>query len=141
MVESPSAPLLTSPRVIRESDLPRESPHTRVLMTDSPYQKVRAVLTYREAATYLGLTYGSMRNLISEGKGPRSVSYFGRDRRFAIADLDEFISLRTNNRNRLRDKSPYRRPQLGDSAILPKYTAFWSLLYFAGIFIILLFMT
>lgn len=53
------------------------------------------VLRYRDAATYLGISHGRLRNLVSEGRGPASVTYGKRDRAFPIAALDAFIDQRT----------------------------------------------
>ncbi|WP_415489428.1 helix-turn-helix transcriptional regulator [Acetobacter sp.] len=50
-----------------------------------------AVLTYVQAAEYLGISPGRLRNLKWMGRGPRSVTYGTRDVRFRIADLDAWL--------------------------------------------------
>lgn len=46
------------------------------------------VLRYRDAAIYMGISHGRLRNLVSEGRGPASVTYGKRDRAFPIAALN-----------------------------------------------------
>ncbi|WP_052512645.1 helix-turn-helix domain-containing protein [Acidomonas methanolica] len=54
------------------------------------------MLRCKDAATYLGLSYGTFRNLLSQGRGPAaSVTYGKRDRSFTIAQLDAYIATRT----------------------------------------------
>lgn len=50
-----------------------------------------AVLTYGQAAEYLCISPGRLRNLKWMGRGPRSVTYGIRDVRFRIADLDAWL--------------------------------------------------
>lgn len=61
-------------------------------MTDAPVRP--KVLRYAAAAAYLGISHGRLRNLVSMGIGPDSVTYGKRDRSFPIAALDAFIEQR-----------------------------------------------
>jgi len=51
-----------------------------------------AALRYPEAAAYIGICVGTLRNWVSEGKGPISVILGKRGRRFRVSDLDAFLS-------------------------------------------------
>ena len=48
-------------------------------------------LTYVQAAAYLSIAPGTLRNLVSEERGPISVK-IGRSRRFRPADLEAFLA-------------------------------------------------
>lgn len=52
-----------------------------------------AVVGYKDASRYIGLkSVGALRNMVYRGKGPPSLSYNMRDRRFRVADLDAWIA-------------------------------------------------
>ena len=52
------------------------------------------VYTMRQAAEYLGYTYGSLRVIISRGKGPKGTLINGYNRTFTKAQLDEWKAAR-----------------------------------------------
>ncbi len=52
-----------------------------------------AVMNYAQAAAYLGLpTAGALRTMVYRRRGPPSVSYGIRDRRFRVVDLDRWLA-------------------------------------------------
>lgn len=63
-------------------------------MSELPESVRPAVLTYPQAAEYLGISQGRLRNLKWMRQGPRSVTYGKRDIRFRISDLDEWLDLK-----------------------------------------------
>jgi len=63
-------------------------------MSELPESVRPAVLTYPQAAQYLGISEGRLRNLKWMKIGPRSVTYGKRDIRFRISDLDEWLDLK-----------------------------------------------
>ncbi|MBB2158343.1 helix-turn-helix domain-containing protein [Gluconacetobacter diazotrophicus] len=57
-----------------------------------------AVMDSKQAAEYLGVSYGRLRNLLWLGLGPKSFSFGKRDRRFRVSDLDAFIAAKVGDR-------------------------------------------
>ena len=55
-----------------------------------------AALNYEQAATYLGISAGTLRNWICSGKGPRSVKLESA-RRFRLVDLDNYLACRVQD--------------------------------------------
>ena len=53
-------------------------------------------LNYEQAATYLGISAGTLRNWISLGKGPRSVK-LETARRFRLIDLENYLACRVQD--------------------------------------------
>lgn len=60
--------------------------------------------TYEAAAAYLAIAAGTLRNLVSKGKGPASIK-IGRARRFRVDDLDAWLAA-----HRDETQAPRRRP-------------------------------
>ncbi|MFT8717904.1 helix-turn-helix transcriptional regulator [Acetobacter sp.] len=67
-----------------------------------------AVLKYDQAATYLGISPGRLRNLMWLGIGPRKISYGKRDVRFRVQDLNEFIESKVQQ---FPDNKGIKRPR------------------------------
>ncbi|WP_082785518.1 helix-turn-helix transcriptional regulator [Gluconobacter japonicus] len=63
-------------------------------MSELPESVPPAVLTYPQAAEYLGISPGRLRNLKWMRRGPKSVTYGKRDIRFRISDLNEWLDLK-----------------------------------------------
>jgi hypothetical protein len=57
----------------------------------------QAVLSYSQAAAYLGLpSVGALRMLVyNRGRAPRSLSYNERDRRFRVSDIDAWLKAKS----------------------------------------------
>lgn len=64
---------------------------------DEQSRRLPAVMDSRQAAEYLGVSYGRLRNLLWLGLGPRSFSFGKRDRRFRVSDLDAFIAAKVGD--------------------------------------------
>ncbi|WP_336764315.1 helix-turn-helix domain-containing protein [Asaia sp. VD9] len=60
-------------------------------MADKPDPLRPAVLNYEDAARYLGISSGRLRNLKWMGIAPKSISYGRRDVRFRVTDLDAWL--------------------------------------------------
>ncbi|MBB2164637.1 helix-turn-helix domain-containing protein [Gluconacetobacter sp. 1b LMG 1731] len=60
-------------------------------------RRLPAVMDSKQAAEYLGLSYGRLRNLLWLGLGPKSFSFGKRDRRFRVSDLDAFIAAKVGD--------------------------------------------
>jgi len=65
----------------------------------------------KQAAEYLGVSYGRFRNLLWLGLGPKSFSYGKRDRRFRVTDLDDFINRKVAANNPELSAPPVKRPR------------------------------
>lgn len=74
-------------------------------------RRLPAVMDSKQAAEYLGVSYGRFRNLLWLGLGPRSFSYGKRDRRFRVTDLDDFISQKVMENNPELAPPPVKRPR------------------------------
>ncbi|MBB2154788.1 helix-turn-helix domain-containing protein [Gluconacetobacter diazotrophicus] len=64
---------------------------------DEQSRRLPAVMDSKQAAEYLGVSYGRLRNLIWLGLGPKSFSFGKRDRRFRVSDLDAFIAAKVGD--------------------------------------------
>ncbi|GBQ31290.1 hypothetical protein AA12717_3714 [Gluconacetobacter sacchari DSM 12717] len=60
-------------------------------------RRLPAVMDSKQAAEYLGVSYGRLRNLLWLGLGPKSFSFGKRDRRFRVSDLDAFIAAKVGD--------------------------------------------
>ncbi|ACI50266.1 helix-turn-helix domain-containing protein [Gluconacetobacter sp. 1b LMG 1731] len=60
-------------------------------------RRLPAVMDYKQAAEYLGVSHGRLRNLMWLGCGPKSFSFGKRDRRFRVSDLDAFIGAKVGD--------------------------------------------
>jgi len=81
-------------------------------MSENPEnRRLPAVMDSRQAAEYLGVSYGRFRNLLWLGLGPKSFSYGKRDRRFRVADLDDFINRKVAANNPELSAPSVKRPR------------------------------
>ncbi|MFT8420088.1 MAG: helix-turn-helix domain-containing protein [Gluconacetobacter sp.] len=67
------------------------------MASDQVNKRLPAVMDTKEAAEYMGISYGRLRNLIWMGLGPRSFSYGKRDRRFRVSDIDDYIAAKVGD--------------------------------------------
>lgn len=77
--------------------------------------RLPAVLGYEDAARYLGISTGRLRNLKWLGMAPPHISYGKRDVRFRVIDLDEWLSQKANKFEHQQTFEPVRkrsRPRL-----------------------------
>jgi len=74
-------------------------------------RRLPAVMDSKQAAQYLGVSYGRLRNLLWRGHGPKSFSYGKRDRRFRVSDLDDFINKKVIANNPEKSAPPVKRPR------------------------------
>jgi hypothetical protein len=71
-----------------------------------------AVLTYRQGANYLGLpSVDALRMMVYHKKGPPSISYNSRDRRFRIVDIDGWLAAKAAANERREAIAEAREPQ------------------------------
>lgn len=86
--------------------------HIEVMGNDD---RLPAVLGYEDAARYLGVSSGRLRNLKWLGMAPPHISYGKRDVRFRVIDLDEWLSQKANKYEPQKTVEPVRkrsRPRL-----------------------------
>ncbi len=95
-------------RLLSVDDSPTRSQRNRIVNTSSRCV-TPAALRYPEAADYIGISTGTLRNWVSEGKGPISVVLGKRGRRFRISDLDAFLSSHLVSRDSVTDQLQPRR--------------------------------
>ena len=74
-------------------------------MSEGAKGHLPAVMDTRQAAQYLGVSYGRLRNLLWLGKGPKSFNYGKRDRRFRVSDLDAFIAVKVGEMGTVERRS------------------------------------
>ncbi len=85
-------------------------------MPVKPASPAPAVLTYSQAATYLGLpSVGALRNMVYRNLAPPSIAYGKRDRRFPVRSMDAWIEAKAAGEERrqqvkkLENPAPLRR--------------------------------
>lgn len=80
-------------------------------MSKLPPSLAPAVLTYVEAAHYVGLpTVGALRTIVCRKRGPPSISYGLRDRRFRVVDLDMWLAEKSRSARAREEALGVRQP-------------------------------
>ena len=54
-----------------------------------------AALSYRDAAAHIGISYGSLKNLMAGGRGPKAIRLSARTRLIRIVDIDSWLAIRS----------------------------------------------
>ena len=88
-----------------------------------------AVLGYEDAARYLGISTGRLRNLKWLGIAPPHISYGKRDVRFRVVDLDDWLSQKAGKFESHPTSEPVRKRS---SPRLRKGIAITDLFYVLG---------
>ena len=80
-------------------------------MPAKPASPAPAVLTYSQAAAYLGLSsVGALRNMVYRNLAPPSIAYGKRDRRFPVRLMDAWIEAKAAGEERRQHVKEFERP-------------------------------
>lgn len=91
--------------------------------------RLPAVLGYEDAARYLGISTGRLRNLKWLGMAPPHISYGKRDVRFRVIDLDEWLSQKAR---KIESQPTFEAVRKRSSPRLRRGVAIADLLYVLG---------
>jgi predicted DNA-binding transcriptional regulator AlpA len=88
-----------------------ENPREQLASTHRHRQTLApAVLTYAAAAVYLGLpSANALRQMARRGKAPPSIKFGKRDRRFIVAEIDQWLAAKSRVVKEEAPPAPPRR--------------------------------